>query len=147
MSVGEKTQEEHTDLIKRTRIFEAALPHFIYRLFRGRFVRARGVCLYGEHSSPPNAVLEPPSHSVMNAQRRRTWCCFVNVYLPRRSSRPQRQSPLKLAARTCASSLASQSSDLTSVQIRGGLTSLHAWWRMLCQSTLNFAWSYMCTIS
>lgn len=50
---------EDTNLVKRTCVLEAALPHFIYSLFCRRFVGAGGVGLDREHSSPPNAVLEP----------------------------------------------------------------------------------------
>ena len=60
-----QSERENTDigettphLIKRACILETALPHFIHRFFCRRFIGACRVCLYREHSSPPNAVLQ-----------------------------------------------------------------------------------------
>ena len=67
VSVRENRKRKESNLIKRTCVLETALPYFIYGLFCGRFVGACGICLHRKHSSPSNAVLEVPSHSLIQA--------------------------------------------------------------------------------
>jgi hypothetical protein len=69
VSARETRREGNPNLIKRTCILEAALPHFIYSLFCRRFIGACEVCLHRQHSSPANAVLEPHVTHTLASER------------------------------------------------------------------------------
>src|SRR5258707_523494 len=106
----EHKREGKTNLIKRTCVLEAALPHLIDSLFCRRFIGACSVCLYREHSSPPNAILQNTvtlADFFSNARIEKT-----DLMLPRKRVLAPSQFP-------CPSTIATQARSADQSFVRG----------------------------